>query len=986
MLPVRSMASPQEPAGSIRGVVRDSDFDAPLPNAQVLVVRTGQRVETASQGNYVLPDMRPGKYTLVFSKEGYTQQVRADVVVAAGRMTEIDVSLEGAFTEMGEFLVEDLLAINAGSEAALLQLRFESPALLDSISSELMSRAGASDAAGALRLVAGASVQDGKYAVIRGLPDRYVSSQLNGVRLPTADEDKRAVELDQFPSPVIESIQVSKTFTPDQQGDASGGAVNVRLKGIPSETTFQIKVQGSHNTQVTNNDNFLTYPGGGVDFWGRRSGNEIQFDNFGENWDGAVGVTRGDAPTDYKWSTAFGGKREVGDDVRIGGLLSFFYERGSSFYDNGVDDSYWVIEPGGPMTPRFGQGAPSQGQFFTSLFDVTKASESVQWGGLATAGIEFGQNAINLTYLLTQSAEDTATLAEDTRGKEFYFPGYDPNDPNSPGAGFEDVRAAPYIRTETLEYTERSTDTLQLSGRHTLPIEAFGPEGLRFVAPEFEWSVAHSTATLDQPDKRQFGSFWLNGHVNPGAPPFIPPFEVPPAFYPFTPEANFNLGNLQRIWKSIEEESDQIALDLKLPFDQWQGERGYFKLGLFDDSVDRKFDQNSFSNFGDAGASFGGNWDEFWSATFPFEDHPIFPYEGDIDYRGTQDITAWYGMLDMPIGSRLNLIGGARVETTDLGIVNDPEPDAVWYPPGAQAAVELNPGDADVDFQQRDVLPSIGLKYAPAKAWTVRASYSETVARQTFKELTPIIQQEYLGGPIFIGNPDLEMSALDNYDLRLDFTPAPETLVSLSWFYKDVANPIEYIQGIAFDYTTPVNYPEGRLSGYEVEVRQGLGRFFEPLRGVAVGANATLIDSRVSLPENEIVIFNVPGVQAPITSRDMTNAPEYLLNAYVTYDIERSGTQFGVFYTVQGDTLLAGATAIDDNLVPSVYARTFDTLNFTLNQRLGRFFSLQFQAKNLTNPSIESVYRSQYIEDDVTKTSFTRGIDYSIALGASFSF
>jgi hypothetical protein len=85
---------------------------------------------------------------------------------------------------------------------------------MDSIGSDLMSRAGASDAAAALRLVAGASVQDGKYAVIRGLPDRYVSSQMNRVRLPTADENKRAVELDQFPAAAIESIQVSKTFTP----------------------------------------------------------------------------------------------------------------------------------------------------------------------------------------------------------------------------------------------------------------------------------------------------------------------------------------------------------------------------------------------------------------------------------------------------------------------------------------------------------------------------------------------------------------------------------------------------------------------------------------------------------------------------------------------------------------------------------------------------------------------------------------------------
>jgi hypothetical protein len=88
-------------------------------------------------------------------------------------------------------------------EIGLLNLRMESPSLMDSVSADVMSQAGASDAASALRLVSGATLEDGKYAVVRGLPDRYVNSQVNGVRLPTADEDKRAVQLDQFPAAMI---------------------------------------------------------------------------------------------------------------------------------------------------------------------------------------------------------------------------------------------------------------------------------------------------------------------------------------------------------------------------------------------------------------------------------------------------------------------------------------------------------------------------------------------------------------------------------------------------------------------------------------------------------------------------------------------------------------------------------------------------------------------------------------------------------------
>ena len=250
-------------AGTIRGLVQDKDFDAPLSGAKVLLVETGTEVESSDQGAYSLGQVQPGVYTLVFSKPGYVRYVKADVVVSAGRLTDVDVWLSGDFTDMEEFVVQNVLALGTGTEAALLELRFDSPALMDSISADLMSKAGASDAASALRLVSGATVQDGKFAVIRGLPDRYVNSQMNGIRLPTADEDKRAVQLDQFPSAVIESVQVTKTFTPDQQGDASGGAVNVDLKGIPDEATFKFSAQYGLNHQVAGSE-FLTYEGGGV--------------------------------------------------------------------------------------------------------------------------------------------------------------------------------------------------------------------------------------------------------------------------------------------------------------------------------------------------------------------------------------------------------------------------------------------------------------------------------------------------------------------------------------------------------------------------------------------------------------------------------------------------------------------------------------------------------------------------------------------------
>ena len=118
----------------------------------------------------------------------------------------------------------------------------------------------------------------------------------------------------------------------------------------------------------------------------------------------------------------------------------------------------------------------------------------------------------------------------------------------------------------------------------------------------------------------------------------------------------------------------------------------------------------------------------------------------------------------------------------------------------------------------------------------------------------------------------------------------------------------------------------------------------------------------------------------------MTGAPEYLYNLFLVYDCERTGTQVGLFYSVKGDTLVAGATQDSGNYVPDVWATERGTLNFTITQAIGEHFALTFQAKNLTNPEIQTVYRSAYTGADVVRTSYTAGIDFSISLSANFTF
>jgi len=962
---VAAVAEAQQ-AGSLRGVVHDKDFDAPLAGATVQIVESGQTVASDERGNFVFPQLRPGRYTLVAAKDGYVRSVRSDVVVTEGKLTEVRLELVGEYTDLEEFVVRDPLQMGTGNEAALLELRLESPALVDSISSDLMSRAGASDAAGALRLVAGASTADGKSAVIRGLPDRYVSSQMNGVLLPTADEDKRAVELDQFPAEVIDSLQVAKTFTPDQQGNASGGAVNVVLKGVPDDPLFlKWKVGTTYNSQFTGRGRFLTYPGGGVHAFGK-TGGERGVQELGENWDGAVGVSHAEAPTDYKGAVSGGGRFELGGGWRAGGFVNLYYERDSSFHDNGRDDSLWALHAGDPLTPQFSQGTPQSGEFYTSLLDVTQGKQSAKWGGLGTFGVANKDHAITLAFLLTELAEDTATLAEDTRGKQYFFPGHDPDVPTSPG--FEQALGAPYLRLQTLSYVERTTETLQLNGRHHFDLGGAGP----MHSAELDWTVARSKADRDEPDKRQFASAW-----NPNG-----------VYLQYKPAAQFTLGNLQRVFEKIEEDSQEASTSLKLTFELDEHRKGYLKFGAFFDRVDRTFDQDTFSNFSDPNFFYPGRFDEIdWSQAWGFQDHPITASDTDVDYRGEQKITAAYAMLEFPLTDWAKFVGGVRLESTKIQIVNAPEAGALWVPPGQFGTAVLQPGDGDVDFSQQDLLPSFGLVLDPLEGVTLRAAYNETVARQTFKELTPIFQQEYLGGPVFVGNPDLKMSAVRNYDLRVDWTPDAGSLFSASWFKKDIDDPIEYVEKVAsYSFTTAVNYPHGKLSGIELEVRQKLGRLWDPLEGLGIGANSTWIDATVRIPDSEIQQFIALQGIVPPSTRDMTNAPDYLYNLYATWDVAPTRTSFGIFYTVTGDTLVQGPGPSNSFFVPATYLTRYESLSASLSQSLGGNVRLMLSGKNLTDALHREVYRSDLIANDVTRRSWTEGVEWTLSIGGEVRF
>ena len=283
-----------------------------------------------------------------------------------------------------------------------------------------------------------------------------------------------------------------------------------------------------------------------------------------------LGVSRDDAPIDYNMSMTVGGKHEFNNGIKVGGLLSPYYKRDSSYYDNGVNDSLWIDtkDPKHGLTPQYGNPdqppippVPAVGEDFkTALFDVTEGAKRCNGGVLTAVGAEIEDHSLDVLYMHTRLTEDKAILAEDTRGKAYYFPGYDPNDPKGLGNAHDNLNAATYLRSETLKYTERTTDTLQFNGEHTLSISEIGFEGFfTTLPPEIDWTIALSSSDLNEPDERQFGSVWYAESYDKGNPGYGIPSSTDPAYYgPYTPAQIFSWGMFRESGKRFQKKAGNI--------------------------------------------------------------------------------------------------------------------------------------------------------------------------------------------------------------------------------------------------------------------------------------------------------------------------------------------------------------------------------------------------------------------------------------------
>ncbi|MDB4385213.1 TonB-dependent receptor, partial [Opitutaceae bacterium] len=714
-------------------------------------------------------------------------------IVASGwaQSAETERESKSSLVQTGAKAIEmEAFTISAdiveSSDIGLLVERQKSSTISDAISSDQLSKLGAGDAAEALSKVTGASVVDGKYVLIRGLGDRYSNTLMNGVSVPSADPDKRAVQMDQFPADMIESVVTTKSFTPDQSGAFSGGSVNLKTKSFPETSFLSLSASLSANEQVRNESMLVTQGnGGGAPAVAQSIPNRIQAELEAEFFGNFAPAQEIDAATQLfdstgfypdaregSWASGFsiaGGHRlEWGEEGVFGVTASFNTDRSASAYAGGEAGRF----SGSADAPEtnlifttdedrlsFNRNDVPAG---TPEFGVTSGTLSESQGGLVKLAVQPSMNhEFSLDLIYNQSTDDTVRRGV---GEEIA---------NYEGAIYE---------VYDLLRTERSVGSAQLGGKSLF---------VDLNELEIEWRVSRSESTQDQPDYRTMAGVYDMA----GRP------------------VNATGVQPNRYFRELTEEATEGSVDVTIPL--WiNGADHQLKFGGLVSSNERDYSEERFQYY--AVPRNPSELQSFPGAVGIVEQSADGVTFGNTisrllepnQYAATQDISAFYGMMDANLTDQWRTIFGARYESTAMVAtpVNIPG---------------LSPRIGEID--DAHILPAANLIFAQNDKMNWRAAFGRTIARPTYKELSDIRYEDVFTGDVYLGNPDLQLTDINNFDLRWEWFPTRGETVAVSAFYKDMSNPIEVLFAPGVGSIQPQNVESGEVYGIEFEFRRNLG-------------------------------------------------------------------------------------------------------------------------------------------------------------------
>lgn len=868
-----SALTAQDAIGRITGRIIDAETGQPVAGAGVQVVGTTLGAMSGVDGRYLIVRVPAGTVTITVRRIGYAQKTVTGLMLPAGGALEQDVTLAEAKLQLTAVTVS--AAAERGSVNSALDAQRTATGIVNAITAEQISKSPDGDAAKAIQRVSGVTVQDGRSVFVRGLGERYTVTSLNGARMPSPEPEKRFVPLDMFPAGLLQSINVSKTFTPDLSGDFSGASVDIQTREFPAQRAVTFSTSLGLNDLATGRS-LVSAPTAGREWLGLgassrplpsqlSSAQRIAELTSRPAMNGAINSLRNSwTPTQQtglpngSMGVSVGGQDPL-FGVRIGYLASLTYSasqevRADAYYANPVQ------RDGRPQVLESWTG---EGSTFSST-----------WGGM-----------FNLSSLVTPttrlSLNNTYTRSADNEARR------------SVGQSFDFSLAT--VERNTLRYVERAIRSTQLKGEHS-----FGSR------TQLDWTASTAGVVRKEPDRAdlvyaQFGEGqpfrWTDGDPNVA----------------------------RRTFADLQESNLSFGVNAKRTFGDRQD--GFtLKAGGLVRSTDRDALNRQFAII----STFVPETDvtrraeELFDGRFTTDNDNVFNVlnvSEDGIYTATERMGAGYAMAELPLGSRVRLIGGARVE---------------------QARIVVNTSLASGNFltstlDNTDVLPALVLNVKTSENGQLRASASQTLARPEYRELSPVQYLEVVGGQITSGNPNLVRTLIQSYDVKYELFPNAGEVLSIGVFAKRFDQPIERVD-IATGGQPIVSFFNARGAsnyGVELEVRKNLGALGERFEPLGVFSNVTLMRSDIEIGEGASSNTN--------PNRPMMGQAPWVANAGLTYTSTTSGLSATLLYSAVGARIYAAGTIP----FPDIYEQPRHLVDLSLRLPIGDRWTWRVDARNL---------------------------------------
>ncbi|MFN5317636.1 MAG: TonB-dependent receptor domain-containing protein [Bacteroidia bacterium] len=977
LMPAFSALSAQQ--ATLHGKIVDATNGEALIGATVLIEGTTLGAMADLDGNYSLK-LAAGTYTVKCRYVSYQDQTITQLKLNAGEVKQLDFTLKSTENALGEIVIEAEQVRN--TDASLIALQRKSIAIQDGISTQQISRSGASNAAESMRQMTGANVQDGKYLVMRGLGDRYSITQLNGLPMASPDPYRNSSSLDLIPSSFIDNIVTLKSFTPDMPGNFTGGNVDISTKALPETFTLNFSTLVGYNSLASLKSNFLSSAGDASETFGFPGGtralpemylnddfrnamtpgryiearnpskpDQIRAD-FQQSARGLSSnfmpeATR--APLDSRYEFSMGGKfRFLGMDWgALGGLR---FAQSYQQYTNGIINT-WVnnVQP-----VLFG---------YQQLSDH-KSVANPQSGGFAALTAKLNaHHQINFTGIYSNDAEIMG------RQQQGSFVGQVSN-------------SDAVFHTNSIQFTQRELRSGQLSGRHVFT-------GLKNA--ELNWTAAANRSIQDEPDLKYFAYTTVTDY-------FDREDENGNIFQEYTTEYYLNNAEYARpfhYFRYLQDDQLQGRIDLKIPL---SGDKdNHIKFGAYYSQLNRSFKEYRFEladNAIPAELRFTqylnerpGDFNGLFSAANIGIIDTVYNAAGEVTkyqhgyyyvnqsieknfYLGNQAVAAAYAMGVWELGARLKAVGGLRLEKTLIEVES-------------QDTSQINVGGNLVEASGRidltDYLPSLNFIYKLNDRSNLRLGATQTVARPNLREIAPFVQFDNKNGFFSLGNPSLKRTLIQNADVRYEFFPKPGELIAFSLYGKFFTDPI--VQ--AFNNTTIpelvfINVPRAEVYGAEFEFRKNLESLSSVLKHFQVATNLSYIYSRVDMPDNELKTSQDFDSTFTQQKRPFVGQSPYIINLILSYVQPDLGTEAAVSFNVSGNKLYQIALVA----TPDIYEQAIPLLNLKVQQRFLKRFNASFNVQNILGSKL--LRYQDFKGQRYTSESYALGTLYR--LGISYTF